>query len=294
MFVILKQTPTKQLETKTPTKPGAKDIKKEFKVKKSIATSPEKEKALLDQKPESGTKEEKGKACMRDRKKWLQNLHREYNLLIYFLHFEATFYERKTSLWNPIKNGIFLFLDAAENVPDIVEKSVIAELDIEEITEPKDMASSETAEESQPVSETATSPEPEDKPETPSPKPGTPEPTGELTPSSAPGTPEKMSTRSVSPKPGTPEKVAMRALSPKPSTPEKLATRAVSPKPGTPEPPSVRAASPKASTPSSAGKSKKELELEEYKNKLAEKRRQAREKAEREAELERQRQEELR
>jgi hypothetical protein len=69
MFVILQQTPTKPLEAKTPTKPVAKDIKKEVKVKKSIATTPEKEKALLDQKPESETKGDKGAVCIKDRKK---------------------------------------------------------------------------------------------------------------------------------------------------------------------------------------------------------------------------------
>ncbi|XP_033741778.1 LOW QUALITY PROTEIN: MAP7 domain-containing protein 1-like [Pecten maximus] len=47
-------------------------------------------------------------------------------------------------------------------------------------------------------------------------------------------------------------------------------------------------------TPASAPKSKKEIEMDEYKAKLAEKRRQAREKAEKEAELERQRLEEIR
>lgn len=47
-------------------------------------------------------------------------------------------------------------------------------------------------------------------------------------------------------------------------------------------------------TPASANKSRKEMEMDEYKAKLAEKRRQAREKAEREAELERQRLEEER
>ncbi|XP_021366867.1 MAP7 domain-containing protein 1-like isoform X10 [Mizuhopecten yessoensis] len=47
-------------------------------------------------------------------------------------------------------------------------------------------------------------------------------------------------------------------------------------------------------TPAATPKSKKEIEMDEYKAKLAEKRRQAREKAEREAELERQRLEEIR
>ncbi|XP_060069690.1 MAP7 domain-containing protein 1-like [Ylistrum balloti] len=47
-------------------------------------------------------------------------------------------------------------------------------------------------------------------------------------------------------------------------------------------------------TPASAPKSKKEIEMDEYKAKLAEKRRQAREKAEKEAELERQRLEAIR
>lgn len=48
----------KHPDTKTPTKTGSKEAKKEVKVK---ATTPEKEKALLDQKPESEGKEEKGK-----------------------------------------------------------------------------------------------------------------------------------------------------------------------------------------------------------------------------------------
>lgn len=51
----------KQPDTKTPTKTVSKDAKKEVKAKKVVATTPEKEKALLDQKPESEGKEEKGK-----------------------------------------------------------------------------------------------------------------------------------------------------------------------------------------------------------------------------------------
>eukprot|EP00105_Crassostrea_gigas_P020217 XP_011438952.1 PREDICTED: MAP7 domain-containing protein 1-like isoform X19 [Crassostrea gigas] len=209
---VRKQTPVKQPDTKTPTKTVSKDAKKEVKAKKVVATTPEKEKALLDQKPESEGKEEK---------------------------------------------------EASENVP---EKSEVPSHDAEtkEITAAEDKVTDIEPEKSPAVSP-ASSPEPEEeKPKTPSPKPGTPEPKGQKTPPTAPGTPEKS------------------------------ATRALSPKPGTPEPITARAASPKPGTPSSAAKSKKELELEEYKNKLAEKRRQAREKAEREAEIERQRQEQLR
>nr|XP_011438953.2 ensconsin isoform X20 [Crassostrea gigas] len=209
---VRKQTPVKQPDTKTPTKTVSNDAKKEVKAKKAVATTPEKEKALLDQKPESESKEEK---------------------------------------------------EALENVP---EKSEVPSHDAEtkEITVAEDKVTDIEPEKSPAVSP-ASSPEPEEeKPKTPSPKPGTPEPKGQKTPPTAPGTPEKS------------------------------ATRALSPKPGTPEPITARAASPKPGTPSSAAKSKKELELEEYKNKLAEKRRQAREKAEREAEIERQRQEQLR
>lgn len=157
----------------------------------------------------------------------------------------------------------FISIEASENVP---EKSEVPSHDAEtkEITAAEDKVIDIEPEKSPAVSP-ASSPEPEEeKPNTPSPKPGTPEPKGQKTPPTAPGTPEKS------------------------------ATRALSPKPGTPEPVTARAASPKPGTPSSAAKSKKELELEEYKNKLAEKRRQAREKAEREAEIERQRQEQLR
>lgn len=82
------------------------------------------------------------------------------------------------------------------------------------------------------------------------------------------------------------------------STPAKE-PRELSPIPKAPSSPAKEARdvspAPKAAgTPASTNKSQKELELEEYRAKLAEKRRQAREKAEREAELERQRQEQIR
>lgn len=47
----------KQHDTKTPTK----TVSKEVKARKTMATTPEKEKALLDQRPESEEKESKGK-----------------------------------------------------------------------------------------------------------------------------------------------------------------------------------------------------------------------------------------
>ena len=50
----------KQHDTKTPTKTVSKEIK-EVKARKTMATTPEKEKALLDQRPESEEKESKGK-----------------------------------------------------------------------------------------------------------------------------------------------------------------------------------------------------------------------------------------
>ncbi|XP_062572850.1 titin homolog [Saccostrea cucullata] len=239
-----KKTPVKQPETKTPTKSMSKEIKKEVKVKKAVATTPEKEKALLDQKPESKSKEEK---------------------------------------------------EVAENVPEKIEKPDVVEqeADVKDIKITEDLVSSESVEASSVVTEKVSTPEPEETPETTEPKPETPEPSVAKTPEPKPGTPEPAGARTPESKPGTPEPTGVRTPSSAPGTPEKVATRTVSPKPGTP-PPSARAASPKPGTPSSATKSKKELELEEYKNKLAEKRRQAREKAEREAELERQRQEEIR
>lgn len=50
----------KQHDIKTPTKTVSKETK-EVKARKTMATTPEKEKALLDQRPESEEKESKGK-----------------------------------------------------------------------------------------------------------------------------------------------------------------------------------------------------------------------------------------
>ncbi|KAK3098236.1 hypothetical protein FSP39_017473 [Pinctada imbricata] len=90
----------------------------------------------------------------------------------------------------------------------------------------------------------------------------------------------------------TPEQDTIdRAISP-PAKPERTPTPTRLESKSSPA--KQRAAPATGSATSTPNKSQKEQELEEYKAKLAEKRRQAREKAEREAELERQRQEELR